>query len=506
MNARIKPALRHEPWKPLAKFGRVRARPREALLSAECLLGEAISEQIRRHHRRRLRRLGWENALDAAGNGWAVGDPPRRAGNAVDVLIDGAEALPSIAAELEGARSHVHLAGWFFSPDFALARRDRPIVLRHLLAELADRIDVRVLVWAGAPLPLFRPSRRDVAKMRDALTANSRIKRSLDTRERPFHCHHEKTIVIDDRVAFVGGIDLTAEDGDRFDSNAHPPRGTVGWHDAAARIEGPAVADVAEHFRVRWQEVSGEPLAPVSTPAPAGEVDLQIVRTVPERLYGPIQRGDFRILESYIAAFRNAQRFIYLENQFLWSPEIARVLRDKLVHPPSPDFRLLLVLPSKPNSGNDDTRGVLAELIDADGGNGRIVGCTIYARSGRRADPIYVHAKIAIVDDRWLTLGSANLNEHSLFNDTEMNVVAHNPELARRTRLRLWAEHLERPPEQIPADPIEAIDELWKPISKEQLERRAAGQPLTHRLVRLPHVSRRTSRMLGPINAIVVDT
>ena len=123
----------------------------------------------------------------------------------------------------------------------------------------------------------------------------------------------------------------------------------------------------------------------------------------------------------------------------------------------------------------------------------------------RCADPVYVHAKIGIVDDAWLTLGSANLNEHSLFNDTEMNVVAHDPELADRTRRRLWAEHLELPVDEVPADPIEAIDELWKPISKEQLERRTEGRPLTHRLVRLPHVSRRTSRALGPVTGLLVD-
>ena len=75
-------------------------------------------------------------------------------------------------------------------------------------------------------------------------------------------------------------------------------------------------------------------------------------------------------------------------------------------------------------------------------------------------DPVYVHAKIAIIDDAWLTLGSANLNEHSLFNDTEMNFVAHDPDLASQTRLRLWAEHLELPIDELPRDPTEAIDEL----------------------------------------------
>jgi phosphatidylserine/phosphatidylglycerophosphate/cardiolipin synthase-like enzyme len=87
--------------------------------------------------------------------------------------------------------------------------------------------------------------------------------------------------------------------------------------------------------------------------------------------------------------------------------------RDKLTDPPGPDFRMLFVLPVNPKSGNDDTRRVLAALIEADDEDGRILACSLYARSGPRADPIYVHAKIAIVDDRWLTLGSANLNEHS---------------------------------------------------------------------------------------------
>jgi phosphatidylserine/phosphatidylglycerophosphate/cardiolipin synthase-like enzyme len=323
------------------------------------------------------------------------------------------------------------------------------------------------------------------------------------------HCHHEKTIVIDDRVAFVGGIDLTSESGDRFDHSRHPPRASVGWHDASSRIEGPAVDDVAEHFRMRWHEVTGDTLAPIRPSARVGDVELQIVRTVPEHVYAASPKGDFRILESYIRALRAAERFIYIENQFLWSPEIEVVLREKISNPPHPDFRLVLLLPSKPNTGADDTRGVLANLIEADkeadADAGRLLACTLFARSGPLADPIYVHAKIGIIDDKWLTIGSANLNEHSLFNDTEMNVVSHDADLARQTRLRLWSEHLELPIEQIPPDPIQAIDDLWKPISEEQLERRNAGQPLTHRLVRLPHVSRRSARALGPVSGILVD-
>ena len=145
------------------------------------------------------------------------------------------------------------------------------------------------------------------------------------------------------------------------------------------------------------------------------------------------------------------------------------MLVDKLRRPPHPDFRLLVVLPAKPNNGGDDTRGMLGELIEADDDDGRLLACTLYARSGNLVDPIYVHAKIGIVDDAWLTIGSANLNEHSLFNDTEMNVVTHDAGVARATRLRLWSEHLELPGDRDPRGPARAIDELWKPISAEQL-------------------------------------
>ena len=117
-----------------------------------------------------------------------------------------------------------------------------------------------------------------------------------------------------------------------------------------------------------------------------------------------------------------------------------------------------------------------------------------------------MHAKIGIVDDRWLTLGSANLNEHSLFNDTEVNIVTCDTDLARETRERLWAEHLERPADEVRGcDPRQLIDEAWKPIAVEQRRRRDRGEALTHRLVELPGVSRRSRRLTGPLTGLVVD-
>jgi phosphatidylserine/phosphatidylglycerophosphate/cardiolipin synthase-like enzyme len=417
--------------------------------------------------------------------------------------VDGAEALGEIASAIDAARSSVWLAGWYFSPDFRL-RADEPETLRERLARAAERVDVRVLAWAGAPLPLFHPDRSEVRDVRSELCAGTGVRVALDKRERPFHCHHEKLVVVDGEIAFVGGIDLTSYAGNRLDTNEHPVRGSIGWHDVATRLRGPAVADVADHFRLRWLEVTGELLPSTPPPAATGRAEAQLVRTVPEKIYRRLPKGEFTILESYLRALKSAKRLIYLENQFLWSPEIVAVLAERLRNPPDDRFRVLVLLPAKPNNGDDDTHGQLGVLAEADRDAHRFLACTLF-QPGAEGQPVYVHAKVGIVDDRWLTIGSANLNEHSLFNDTEMNVVVHDEALARSTRLRLWSEHLETPVSEIDGDPAQVIDDIWQPHAREQLDRRRAGLPLTRRLLRLPHVSRRANALRGPINSLFVD-
>jgi phosphatidylserine/phosphatidylglycerophosphate/cardiolipin synthase-like enzyme len=468
-------------------------------------LGDDLERKIVAHHTHRLARLGCRSALAPGPGRWAAGSPPPRRDNSFELLVDGATALPRFAEALVAARSDVTIAGWEITPGFALTRSGRPLVLRDVLAELAERLPVRVLLWAGAPLPVFRPWRLNALAVRRALTTDTRIRVALDSRERPLHTHHEKLIVIDGEVAFVGGIDLTDDPLDRFDSSDHPYRRLRGWHDVACELRGPIVGDVAAHLALRWGQVTGERLS-VAHPAAAGDVEAQLVTTIPERHYAGAPHGSFRILESYLRAIRGAQRFIYLENQFLWAPEIVAALRDKLAHPPSPDFRLVVLLPSRANSGQDDTQGQLGVLAAADRGGRRLLACTIYARSaGATSAPVYVHAKVGIVDDDWLTVGSANLNDHSLFNDTEVNVVTHDPALARAARLRLWSEHLEAPPGELQGDPVALIDARWRPIATAQQARREAGEAMTHRLAGLPHVSRRLRRLLGPLDGVVVD-
>jgi phosphatidylserine/phosphatidylglycerophosphate/cardiolipin synthase-like enzyme len=469
--------------------------------------GHAVDRAVGAHHRLRLKRAGRLDQLapPADGSPWAAGDPPPRAGNSLELLIDGEQTLPRIAEALKGARSHVHIAGWHVTPQFGLTRDPQAARLRDLLAELAERVEVRVLLWGGSPLPLFTPDRAAVRKVREELIRDSRVRCELDVHERPMHCHHEKLVIVDDEVAFVGGIDLTSLGGDRFDSNEHPMHGRLGWHDAASRIVGPAVSDVARHFAMRWHATSGERLPECPVGPVAGDVELQIVRTVPEKIYDAVPRGDFRILEAYTRALAAARRLVYLESQFLWSAQIVELLAAKLREPPSEDFRVLVLLPAKPNNGADTTRGQLAALLRADDDGERFLATTISARTGELSGPAYVHAKIAIVDDRWLTLGSANLNEHSLFNDTEMNLVTCDAAVARHTRLRLWSEHLERPIEEVSGEPADVIDRLWRPTAVEQRRRLERGAALTHRLRELPGVSRRSMALLGPLDSLVVD-
>ena len=402
--------------------------PRAGLERVERWTGDTVSAQIRRHHRRRLRRIGWEHALDPPAGGWA-GRAAVRQGNSLELLVDGAEALPRIADELEArARTSTSPAGTSrpTSPSRGTASRS---ILRNLLAESrgADR-------RPGAGVGRARrcrssgPRAARCGQMRERLTRDTRIQCALDAHERPMHCHHEKTIVIDDRLAFVGGIDSDLR-------SRRPLR-----HERARRARQRRLARRLRADRRARGRGRRRPLPPAlarglrriasarrSRATPAGDVELQIVRTVPEKIYRRLPRGDFSILESYVRALAAAERLIYIENQFLWSPEIAAVLATSCVTRRTPTSGWCSSLPAKPNNGGDDTRGVAR---GAHRGRRRAAGCSP-ARSTRgwARSPIRSTStpRLAIVDDRWLTIGSANLNEHSLFNDTEMNLVTHDP-------------------------------------------------------------------------------
>ena len=336
--------------------------------------------------------------------------------------------------------------------------------------------------------------------MRDGvheLTRGTRIRCETDPREHPFHCHHEKTMVVDGEVAFVGGIDMTDFAGDRFDarSPSPPAPGLARRRHAPARARGDRRARSLRHALARGDRRDAR-AARRSRPPPASTT-VQVVRTVAEGMYDAVPHGEFRILESYVRAIERAERSSTWRTSSCGRPRSSAPGRQAA----PPALRRVPPGGRAARPGQQRTRrhdGQLGVLVGADDDAGRLLASTIRSRLRPPRRPLYVHAKVGIVDDRWLTVGSANLNAHSLLNDTEMNVITDDPGLARDTRLRLWAEHLELDRSSDRGrGPYRTVDERWRPVAFEQLERMRAGDDPTHRLLALPGLSRRSRRLSG---------
>ena len=321
----------------------------------------------------------------------------------------------------------------------------------------------------GRPAAALPPVR--AARCARCATGSSRhadpLSRST-SRERPMHCHHEKLVVVDGerRVRRRDRPDLARRRPPR--RATHPASGELGWHDAAARIAGPAVADVADHFRLRWHEIAGERLPRSSRAAarPAASSCRSCARCR-SGVYDALPRGDFRILEC-LPARPPLGRAADLPREPV--PLVARARRGARGQAARPAERRL-----PPRGRAPGARQTTA---------GRHARPARRARRGRRrrgplprvhalparapaAEPVYVHAKIGIVDDRWLTVGSANLNEHSLFNDTEMNVVTQDAALARATRAaRSGRSTSNADPAEVDGDPAQIVDERWRPLAR----------------------------------------
>ncbi len=302
----------------------------------------------------------------------------------------------------------------------------------------------------------------------------------------PIESLHQKIAIVDGTHAFVGGIDMLIElsgDYDRWDTHFHhyssplrrneEDRTPHNWHDAHAVIEGPAVADVEHNFRQRWNDVVQRheldyqllvPDHPLPPPVESTSL-VQVARTIPAHTYSfAPEDGIQGIAQLYANALSNAHRFVYLENQYFWthaffgidrprlgtdSPEMERNIRE-LAAALQRGATVALVLPDHPNVGRAFTDAGLtrlrAEAPEA-AAQGRIQAFCLAASAEVDGEevyrPIYVHAKVAIIDDLWSTVGSGNLNNRGMHDDTEMNVATLDAELAHGLRMLLWAEHLE---------------------------------------------------------------
>ena len=345
-------------------------------------------------------------------------------------------------------------------------------------------IEVKVLVWECSNFFSHYNPKAAYQELVDVGVTCILDDSSRGLLHHPIESLHQKIAVVDGTHAFVGGIDPLVElsgDFDRWDLPVHPFSSPLRknmhdptphpWHDAHTIIEGPAAGDVELNFRQRWNDVAQRHHLdnkllvhehPLASPLESDSL-IQITRTIPEHTYSFQPRIIRGIAQLYANALSNAQHFIYLENQYFWlrayygidipflgndSPEMERNIRE-LGAALRRGATVAFVLPDHPNVGRAFTNSGLARLHDEAPEaitQGRMqVFCLATSTNIDGVEhyrPIYVHAKVAIIDDLWSTVGSANLNNRGMRDDTEMNVATLNAELARDLRLMLWAEHL----------------------------------------------------------------
>lgn len=358
----------------------------------------------------------------------------------VRVFIDAVDYFKTLRAALLKARHSVLIIGWDFDTRILLDPDDDdsdvPNQVGTLLNHLVDvqpAVEVHVLRW---DLQILKTPLRGVTPLvvLDWITSD-RIHFKLDGHH-PLHaCHHQKLVVIDDALAFCGGIDITAG---RWDTPAHrddEPRrkGPAGddyppWHDATVAVDGDAAKALGDLARARWQAATGElparpPVGIIHWPKALKpdfrNVDVGIARTLPAFDDDP---GAFEITALYLAAIASARVNIYIESQYFAAPAIADALAARLAEADGPDVVII-----NPLSADgwleaklmDSARAVLLARVRAADTHGRLRFLTPVTAGGT---DIYVHAKIMVIDDRLLRVGSSNINKRSQDTDTECDL------------------------------------------------------------------------------------
>ena len=397
-------------------------------------------------------------------------------------IVDGADYLAHVKSALLRARHRIMLIGWDF--DYRTAfEADRGSLpgpnhlgpFLHWLVWRRPDLQVYLLKSNLRLLPAFDGFWFGIAPVGvlNGITSR-RMHFAVDGAHPPGAVHHQKIVVVDDTVAFCGGIDLTLG---RWDTRLHlgddPRRKGAGQpygprHEVATVSDGDAARALAEQARDRWHAATGERLEPITTHRsiwptgvvePLRDVDVGIVRTLPA-LPG---REEVREVEALnLAAVAAARDVIYLENQYLAARSLAEALAARLKEPDGPE--IVIVLPRSSESrleqqSMDSARQRLLRLLwDADT-QGRL---GVYWPVAAGGTPVYVHSKVMVIDDRLLRIGSSNLNNRSLGFDSECDVALEAPpDVDGREPLAdeitfarddLLAEHLGIPVEQFRAE------------------------------------------------------
>lgn len=432
-------------------------------------------------------------------NCWSVADAAY-----ASVLIDAENYYRALHEAIRKARFSIFIVGWDIDSRIRLLRGEDehnsswPSVISDLLAEKArlnPRLNVYLLRWDSS-LAFFSKREFTLKQVWDQKTP-ANVQTLLDSSIPMGGCQHQKIVVVDDEIAFSGGMDVSIQ---RWDSRSHhlfdPRREDEAGsyephHDVQAVVAGPIVEHFAELVRWRWNRVADEPAAPMRqlqydklTRPPSSwpdsarpdfrNISCAIARTVPFMDdVQPVQE----VRAMFLDLIRRAENLIYLEHQFASRQEIAEAINARLKE--SESLRVLLVSSYRPQGAFEceaywasriDFRRILEEGIEP----GRVLLLYSYIRDEHgHIGHKRIHSKVTAVDDKYLVIGSANISNRSLCLDTECDLVfaAANDEQRQQIatiRNDMIGEHCGRTAEEV-AELIEeqpTLDHLLEPAGE----------------------------------------
>ena len=445
------------------------------------------------------------------------------------VLIDGADYFAALRSSILRAEKSIFIVGWDIDsrtrlvPGSPSADDKAPHALRALLTYCVDRrpdLQVRLLLWDYTIL--YAAEREPLPQLNLDWNTPAQVRVCLDSKLPVGASHHQKIVVIDDAVAFCGGLDLTigrwdtsehrAVDPDRVDAQGEP---CEPFHDVQMVVDGEAALALAELVRMRWRDAGGDdPGAvevgadpwPQAVEAVFSDADVGIARTLPALGERPEVR---EVEQLYLRAIEAARKCIYIENQYLTADCVAQALVRRLSE--NVELEAVIVGPEQPagwleaKSMNAGRLRFVERLREAGViERVRLLYPVVGAADGESS--IMVHAKLMTVDDGFLRIGSANLNNRSMGLDTECDLAIEATAREHRNaivaiRNRLLGEHLGLGGEEV-ADRFAAEGSLIGLVDTVRAGRRALRPlDLSNRSDQLDDVIRQIADPERPIDA-----
>lgn len=395
------------------------------------------------------------------------------------LLIDGRDYYRAFHQAARQARRSILLAGWQFDSRVALLRgreakeAEGEVALLPFLRSLCERnpaLEVWILAW---DFSLLFSLEREWFQERvfNEWSQNPRLRFRFDSAHAVGASHHQKFAVIDGWAGFVGGMDICAARWDDRRHETHNPlrvdsegKAYGPYHDVHSYHIGPAAQALADLFARRWAKASGEELY-LPPPEPRDfrirpsvplETDHVALSRTAARTLVPLQDSVQEIRNLYVDAISSAEEIIYMENQYFTSRAVYQALLERMQVKGNRPLEIILFLPREPNALIEEIAlttaqaRVLRSLKEAARKQGHHFGVYFPAcRDKGKTVATYIHSKLLLVDDRFLTVGSANATNRSMGLDTELNVSwegdpGKEPDLIRslrRARLSLLREH-----------------------------------------------------------------